>query len=138
LLKCAQSYPGRITPLPSPIIGNTSPSLFSDKEDSDCSTAITELLTSIPQPPAQVCGCSGAFQNTEWGAADDQRPEAGSSCFYPSADSEGSEDGEEISYTSEQPLLEISISPTKSSDSENCNRIWHKLHADAAWYLYIK
>ncbi|OCU01272.1 uncharacterized protein LOC108714877 isoform X2 [Xenopus laevis] len=127
-LACAQSSPGRVSPLASPAVDNTSPSLFSDKEDSDCSTVITDRRNEIdarssygesPIPSAQVCGCSESLQNTERNAAEDQRPEAGSSCFYPNADSEGSEEEEEISYTSEQPLLEISNSPTMSSASEN-------------------
>eukprot|EP00079_Xenopus_tropicalis_P019265 XP_012808738.1 PREDICTED: uncharacterized protein LOC101731310 isoform X3 [Xenopus tropicalis] len=125
-LPCAQDSPGRIIPLQSPDVDNTSPSLFSDDEDGDLATAITDRRkeifgreSSTPQRPAKVCGCSGAIQNTEWGAADDQRPAAGSSWFYPRADSEGSEEGAEISYTSEQPLLEISNSPTMSNTSEN-------------------
>ncbi|XP_041420988.1 uncharacterized protein LOC108714877 isoform X3 [Xenopus laevis] len=84
-LACAQSSPGRVSPLASPAVDNTSPSLFSDKEDSDCSTVITDRRNEIdarssygesPIPSAQVCGCSESLQNTERNAAEDQRPEA--------------------------------------------------------------
>ncbi|KAG8455453.1 hypothetical protein GDO86_001582 [Hymenochirus boettgeri] len=109
---------------------NTSPSLFSDEEECDCTPTMTDkekecdysVTTSREKycvdavsasSPQQVQECPNAVQANDWSTEQDERQELGTSCFYFSSDLEQPEEEEEISYTSEQTLLEI------SSESDN-------------------